>query len=583
MTPAATPATGKGQYDPLRQAKPDVLSPSKKKSSVESSPFRVSKKTSPRKTPSAAKVAAANKITLPTPPASEPLLPLSTFDLAPIPDIDSLNASSFVNWDFSSDNACDSSNSSSQGSFQCSPQSQLLDDPFTVPSNGTLTAFEEALLSVSQSPDLASSSDMSAGASPPPTQQSISSDPGVSGTITETGITEDDISQYMQPPTDKDGRWACTFPECNKPFGRKENLRSHVQTHLGDRQYRCDDCHKCFVRLHDLKRHAKIHGGARDYVCPCGVGFTRHDALTRHRQRGMCVGAFEGIVRKEVKRGRPRKQRPDMEERREKAKRTRQHVAAVSMSTTTSSSSFSDFSVFPTPDPGLDLLESSPLTLLADDMTLNMPRGVIDLTGDPLLFSPPLSPHGDIDLFLNPGQLDYTESLASDGILSTIPAAIASQTALANDATVVPSMLNSPEMHSGELTIVLEPVKEQKSSDKIRTVSSVEENEHSINESATEDTVKTMLEAALAGKSVEDIGAKLFEDDLNTNVQSLSGGNIEVVDQQSAGTPRAVTLAMAAKAGSPLTLNKRLPAVLGGADDGGGNEGEKKLERRRTR
>ena len=40
----------------------------------------------------------------------------------------------------------------------------------------------------------------------------------------------------------------------------------------------------------------------------------------------MCIGAFEGIVKKEVKRGRPRKHRPEMDDRVDKANRTRNAV-----------------------------------------------------------------------------------------------------------------------------------------------------------------------------------------------------------------------------------------------------------------
>ncbi|KAF2858892.1 hypothetical protein K470DRAFT_196583, partial [Piedraia hortae CBS 480.64] len=74
----------------------------------------------------------------------------------------------------------------------------------------------------------------------------------------------------------------CMWPGCERRFGRKENVRAHVQTHLGDRQFRCDCCGKTFVRQHDLKRHAAIHSPDRPFVCPCGMAFARHDALTRH-------------------------------------------------------------------------------------------------------------------------------------------------------------------------------------------------------------------------------------------------------------------------------------------------------------
>ena len=146
--------------------------------------------------------------------------------------------------------------------------------------------------------------------------------------IQDTGISLQDIAQYISGPDPADQKYLCLYPQCEKRFGRKENIKSHVQTHLGDRQFQCPHCSKCFVRQHDLKRHAKIHSGVKPYPCKCGNSFARHDALTRHRQRGMCVGAFEGVVKKVVKRGRPRKQRPDDEERGSKAEESRSRARA---------------------------------------------------------------------------------------------------------------------------------------------------------------------------------------------------------------------------------------------------------------
>lgn len=148
-------------------------------------------------------------------------------------------------------------------------------------------------------------------------------EPGINASIEETNISLDEIAQYIEGPDPVDNKYVCRFEDCDKRFGRKENIKSHIQTHLGDRQFRCDHCMKRFVRGHDLKRHAKIHTGKKSYQCACGNAFARHDALTRHRQRGMCVGAFDGVVRKEVKRGRPRKHRPEMEDRLQKSSRTR--------------------------------------------------------------------------------------------------------------------------------------------------------------------------------------------------------------------------------------------------------------------
>ncbi|KAK7969967.1 hypothetical protein PG988_009040 [Apiospora saccharicola] len=169
-----------------------------------------------------------------------------------------------------------------------------------------------------------------------------------------TGITMDDIHQYIEGPDPKDNKWVCVFEDCNKRFGRKENIKSHVQTHLNDRQYKCPTCQKCFVRQHDLKRHAKIHTGIKPYPCECGNSFARHDALTRHKQRGMCIGAFDGVVRKVVKRGRPRKHRPDMDERKDKSTRTRRKNESIS--STSSLSGYSDSSAVNSPEnPDTDL------------------------------------------------------------------------------------------------------------------------------------------------------------------------------------------------------------------------------------
>jgi regulatory protein SWI5 len=196
-------------------------------------------------------------------------------------------------------------------------------------------------------------------------------------TITETGITIDDIAIYITGPDPLDQKWVCLFPDCNKRFGRKENVKSHVQTHLGDRQFQCPHCRKCFVRQHDLKRHAKIHSGVKPYPCACGNSFARHDALTRHRQRGMCIGAFEGVVKKVAKRGRPRKNRPDDEKRVEKAKRTRSKnskgstkapTSGFSSEAASSASEYSESSYGMSPSADYDVLDPQPF---ADFMTPN--------------------------------------------------------------------------------------------------------------------------------------------------------------------------------------------------------------------
>lgn len=127
--------------------------------------------------------------------------------------------------------------------------------------------------------------------------------------IDDSGIAPEEIQSYIGEQDPLTHKWSCLFPDCDKEFGRRENIRSHIQTHLGDRQYRCSSCGKRFVRQHDLKRHSKIHTGDKPHKCPCSAGFARQDALTRHRQRGVCIGGFPNAMRRQARRGRPRKKR----------------------------------------------------------------------------------------------------------------------------------------------------------------------------------------------------------------------------------------------------------------------------------
>ena len=213
--------------------------------------------------------------------------------------------------------------------------------------------------------------------------QAISEADSIEEVVENTGVSIEEINSFIGGPNEKN-RWTCLYEGCEKhrageTFGRKENIKSHVQGHLKDRQYRCKVCKKTFVRQHDLKRHANIHTLKVVKACKCGKEFARADALTRHRQRGMCSGAFPDTPKKIAKRGRPKKaSRPDTDERAEKAAKTRERVlermASASISgssahtspamqalpmsrqdSTTSSQSF-----YSTP-PELDLSSSSPI------------------------------------------------------------------------------------------------------------------------------------------------------------------------------------------------------------------------------
>jgi regulatory protein SWI5 len=266
-----------------------------------------------------------------SPPSTAPLMQSSTFDYAemPVPErhLSPQVESSFepqIIKDLQAYGSPSKPVTPIRSAFELSSHEEPL--PFFDETGGEVPQIEDhpiPVLSSSQAPAGSMSPNRPALS---PRRMSITDlnlEPGIKASIEDTNISIDDIAQFIEGPGPIDSKYMCTYEDCGKKFGRKENIKSHVQTHLGDRQFRCDHCKKCFVRGHDLKRHAKIHTGTKPYPCLCGNSFARHDALTRHRQRGMCIGAFEGVVKKDVKRGRPKKRRPEMDDRLDKSTKTR--------------------------------------------------------------------------------------------------------------------------------------------------------------------------------------------------------------------------------------------------------------------
>ena len=301
----------------------------------------------------------------PSPPASAGLVPPPSFSL--FPDISTLKmdlATKGSEYDSSHYSPMSNALSPLMSSFDSSPEmtNMSLFDDVSGATNLSLPVHANGLPMPEENLDLGSYP------SPPKekphrrTQSEATVD--IDGTNEDTGVTQDEITSYIVGPL-QDNKYMCVYEGCQKVFGRKENIRSHVQTHLGDRQWRCNHCQKRFVRQHDLKRHSKIHTGQKPHLCPCGNGFARHDALTRHRQRNTCIGGFgvaSGMPQSPSKRGRPKK-RPDLESRRDKAARTRER--ALEKATCSSVSGSSDFSA---PSPEVFFEELTTGTNARDDM-----------------------------------------------------------------------------------------------------------------------------------------------------------------------------------------------------------------------
>ena len=333
---------------------------------------------------------------VPSPPHTAPLEPRKSVDFAAFPVPNLFNMSSLnldiPLWDenYNASNYSPESNamSSAISSFQSSPEITHV-SLFKPLDNGLGTNLVSA--DVSRLPPSPSAIDLGSHDSPreqgsQARSQSVSQiDPDEC--VEETGVTCDEIAAFISYPDDE-SKWTCLYPNCGKKFARKENIKAHVQTHLNDRQYRCKDCNKRFVRQHDLKRHANIHGGIRPYHCPCGKSFARQDALTRHRQRGMCIGAYEGTGKRVSKRGRPKKTRPDAADRHDKSAATRQR-ALERLGQYASSVSESSISTHPSPEqfdspleyisspPGLDLSSSSPAAPKLTDFDVNLSQSLL--------------------------------------------------------------------------------------------------------------------------------------------------------------------------------------------------------------
>ena len=75
-------------------------------------------------------------------------------------------------------------------------------------------------------------------------------------------------------------------PECHKKLKQK-SYRSHLRTHLGFKQFRCELCGDRFTRKNDVKRHMKlIHEKPRNFQCEeCEKYFLTEDNLKTHQEK----------------------------------------------------------------------------------------------------------------------------------------------------------------------------------------------------------------------------------------------------------------------------------------------------------
>ena len=70
---------------------------------------------------------------------------------------------------------------------------------------------------------------------------------------------------------------------CERMFRHKVTLKTHMQTHAGERNYKCETCGKSFVHANSLRKHKTLHSNEKPFQCDlCGMKFRLKSFLTKH-------------------------------------------------------------------------------------------------------------------------------------------------------------------------------------------------------------------------------------------------------------------------------------------------------------
>ena len=74
--------------------------------------------------------------------------------------------------------------------------------------------------------------------------------------------------------------WTQGLPEVSL---RRSNLKRQLETHSGEKPYKCDQCDYASAERGSLKRHLRIHSGEKPFKCnKCDYTFSQSCHLRKH-------------------------------------------------------------------------------------------------------------------------------------------------------------------------------------------------------------------------------------------------------------------------------------------------------------